>query len=385
MGSPSTSAGPAAIPAPERTATAGDEFNVAAHGLRGIASMMVFFAHLLGGTAEHIYHADQAYVDAVLPLWNVGTFGVPLFFVISGFVILPSVRRYSLGEFGLRRFFRLYPMFFAFSLLFIVLNYATNAYPKLNTVETVVSGLLFINLFTGTEQLTPNAWSLSFEVMFYLATAITYYFAFARRNVALTVMALALSLAFLVKFPISSYFVLGLLVRVLHDRGYVLPTAPARALEAVMLAAMVWLASLSHYEYRWADLANPAVPPLIMATAVYFYLAVHRGSLTAVVLNHRPVLYLGTVSYSLYIVHPYIYLPGRMLFARLGWFTDDTVASLVLFAVVVTPLMLVATAIVHQWLERWPYTRFFHQSIYRRGGSTGRQAGPAEPHLRPET
>lgn len=352
---------------PEPRATAGGEdFNVAAHGLRGVASMMVLFAHLLGGTAEHIYHADRNYVSAVLPFWNIGTFGVQLFFVISGFVILPSVRRYSLGEFGLRRFLRLYPLFLAFSLLFAALNYFTGAYPKLNTVTAFVSGLLFLNLFTGTEQLTPNAWSLSFEVMFYLATAITYYCAFTRRSVVLTIVSLLLSLAFWVQFPISSYFALGLLVRVLHDRGLVLPLRLARSFEAVMLGVAIWLASLSHYEYRWADLANPAVPPLIVATATYFYLAVHRNSLTALLLNNRPTLYLGTVSYSLYIVHPYIYLPTRLAFARLGWFTEDTVLSLTIFALVVTPLALIATAIVHDRLERWPYTRFFRQGIYRR-------------------
>ena len=71
-----------------------DSFNSSAHGLRGIASMMVFFAHLLGGTAEHIYSGRADYVAFVERPWNFGVYGVELFFVISGFVILPSVMRY---------------------------------------------------------------------------------------------------------------------------------------------------------------------------------------------------------------------------------------------------------------------------------------------------
>src|SRR3546814_5038332 len=85
-------------------------FNCAAHGLRGIAALMVFSAHLLGGSAEHVYQDHSAYVQFVLRPWQFGVYGVYLFFTISGFVILPSVLRYSTGQFALRRFLRLYPL-----------------------------------------------------------------------------------------------------------------------------------------------------------------------------------------------------------------------------------------------------------------------------------
>src|SRR3546814_16194799 len=79
-------------------------FNCAAHGLRGIAALMVFSAHLLGGSAEHVYQDHSAYVQFVLRPWQFGVYGVYLFFTISGFVILPSVLRYSKGQLALRRF-----------------------------------------------------------------------------------------------------------------------------------------------------------------------------------------------------------------------------------------------------------------------------------------
>src|SRR5690242_6269345 len=101
-------------------------FNPAAHGLRGIASMMVFWAHLLGGTAKHVYAGNPFYVALVWGPWSFGAWGVELFFVISGFVILPSVMRYSLGQFALRRFLRLYPLFFVFTLFFAALNAVTH-------------------------------------------------------------------------------------------------------------------------------------------------------------------------------------------------------------------------------------------------------------------
>jgi peptidoglycan/LPS O-acetylase OafA/YrhL len=360
-------ASPALALPPAMARAAPAAFNTAAHGLRGVAAMMVFFAHLLGGTADHIYAGDRVYDAAIRPFWNIGTFGVELFFVISGFVILPSVMRYSLSEFALRRLLRLYPLFLAFSLLFIGLNAATNAYPKLNSPLAVFSGLFFVNLFTGTEQLTPNAWSLSFEVVFYAAMALSWYFAVRRRSPVMTVVMVALSLAFLAAFPIAIFFLMGLVVRVAHDRGLFLPSGVARAAEALMFVLMLWLASLSKSAFVWDDFAKPSVPPLILATGLYFFLAVHPASLTSRLLANRATLYLGTVSFSLYIVHPYIYLAIRMLFDRLGWFTSDHVASMLAFAAVVTPLMLVATAIVHKQFEVRPYAWFFRQDIYRGG------------------
>ncbi len=369
MASLATTSPTPAVTAEPRVATTGGDFNQAAHGLRGVASMMVFFAHLLGGTAKHIYATHATYGAAVLPYWNFGTFGVQLFFVISGFVIVPSVTRYSLGEFGLRRFLRLYPLFFVFTVLFVVLNAVTGDYPKRGTWLAIVSGLTFTNLLTGTKQLTPNAWSLSFEVMFYLGAALIWHFAVAKRNMVMLLIVTGLALAFWVRFPIVTYFAMGVLIRFAHDRGWFLRQNIAWLLELLFFGLMVAMASRGHYEYAPGDLEKPIVVPLIGMTALYFYMAIHPGSLTSKLLSNRPVQYLGTISYSLYIVHPYIYLPVRLMYDKLGFFTLDTVSSMAIFFVVVTPPMLVATIIVHKLLEVRPYAWFFGQVIYRRRGA----------------
>ena len=82
-------------------------------------------------------------------------------------------------------------------------------------------------------------------------------------------------------------------------------------------------------------------------------------------MNNGVAVYLGTVSYSLYLVHPYVYFFVRAIFVKFGWFTENVAASMTLFAVLVIVPSLVASHFVHKSLERWPYQWFFRQRIYR--------------------
>lgn len=341
------------------------EFNIAAHGLRGIAAMMVFWGHLLGGTARHIYDDDPSYGRAVEAMWHLGTAGVVLFFVISGFVIWPSVVRYSPSQFALRRLLRLYPLFLALSLLFVGLNMATNLYPTVNNLKTVVAGLTFMNLFTGTEQLTPNAWSLTFEVIFYTLTCGTVYFLFHRPNRAGLAVMGAISLAFLLAFPIASFFVGGIAIRLLYDRGIAPPVWMARMLEPLALLCFGLYASMSWFAYEPADFANPVAIMILASCLIYFYLATPETSFTSMCLRSSNTLYVGTVSYSLYLVHPYTYYACRLVFDRAGLFTDNQFLSMTLFFLVTTPITLAATHFVHKTVEMMPYRWVFRQKIYR--------------------
>ena len=341
-------------------------FNAPAHALRGIASLMVFFAHLLGGTAEHIYAADTVYVQLIQAPWNFGRWGVELFFVISGFVILPSVMRYAPKDFAVRRFFRLYPLFAVLTFIFIALNWATNEYPEMNTWTAIISGILFLNLFTGTEQLTPNAWSLTYEVIFYVLACLLFHFSFRTRQWLWSAVMAVAAIAFVVTFPIAIYFLFGVIIRLMYDRElFVLPKY-ARPLELLCLGICILCASAQHFGYKHEDLANPLVPLTMVFTACYFYFAIIPNSLTGRILGNRFFSYLGTVSYSLYLVHPYTYFAVRGLFVKFELFSDDWLSSMALFFLVTTPITLAITHAVHKCVELWPYEWFFKQRIYRK-------------------
>lgn len=343
----------------------GSEFNAATHGLRGIASLMVFWAHLLGGAAEHIYSQDAAYTNLINGPWNVGIWGVELFFTISGFVILPSIMRYSLRDFGERRFFRLYPLFFVLSAIYVISNAFLNIYPRSNDVVSVISGLLFLNLLTETQQLTPNAWSLTYEVMFYALAAFSYHFIFRKKSVVLAAFFLALFSVFLYRYPIALFFVGGMLVRIVYDAKIIPPANMIRVCEVLLAATWIYLAANFRMQFDREFITTPYSWALLISTVLYFYFAVQPQSISTAISRFRSIAYLGTVSYSLYLVHPYTYFAFRKIFVRLELFTENWSTSMLLFFAVTTPVTLLVTHFVHRYLEVGPYQWFFKERIYR--------------------
>jgi peptidoglycan/LPS O-acetylase OafA/YrhL len=341
------------------------ELNVAVHGLRGVASLMVLFAHLLGGTAAHIYADRPEYVAGIKPFWNFGTFGVMLFFMISGFVILPSVFKYSPKEFALRRFFRLYPLFLFATVLFAVLNGITNHYPQHNNFASIFYSLTFLDLFTSTEQIAPNAWSLTYEVMFYtLAYAV--FWVFSRKIPKFCkILFLVVPIWFLVTFPNAFFFLAGAAIFWLHRNEMLNQLRFARVFEITALCACIYLASLRHLEYRQTDFSGPLAYLTILSTAIYFTFAISNNSFTSYLLNNKIALYFGTVSYSLYLIHPYSYFIARWVFVKLGLFTDNIFLSMTGFFIATTFLTIIVTHAVHVALERQPYQWFFKQGVYR--------------------
>ena len=357
-------AGLFAIPA-GNAGTSARHFNAAVHGLRGMAAFMVFLAHVIGGIGENVYPANATYQSVIAAPWNFGRWGVWLFFVISGYVILPSVLRYTASDFALRRFLRIYPLFFAFSLLFIAVNAYTNAFPSLRDPFTIVSALLLVNLLTHTQQLTPNAWSLSYEVLFYAVTCLMVW-AGRRRNLwwlaTLTLMA-GLVMA---RYPAMAFFLAGICVRLLDDRKVRVAPRLLMPLEACAAASCLIFASLRHYTFETEELVLPGLYGIFASTAVYFWLAIQPASLTSRLLNNPVHFYLGTVSYSLYLAHPYMYFTMRTIYEYFGLFGDNWALSVGSFLLIVIPATLLFTQLVYLALERAPYRWFFHQRVYHR-------------------
>lgn len=355
---------PRAAPADIKAEVKADNLNISVHGLRGVASLMVLFAHIFGGAAEHIYSDRPDFVAAVKPFWNFGTYGVWMFFTISGFVIMPSVLKYTPKEFTLRRFLRIYPLFLATTLLFAVLNSLTDRYPETNDFASLFFSLTFLDLFTPTVQIAPNAWSLSYEAMFYALTCMTFW-VLSRYETPLKFFILLAPLAFTLAHPNTLFFLAGMAIFFAHRAHRVLKGTLSRIVETVALAGCLLFASRDHLQYYPEEFGRLLPYAVVLSTALYFYCAASARSLTATLLRNKMFLYFGTISYSLYLVHPYTYFATRHLFAHFGLFTQDISLSMAAFSLAVFVPTLIASHLAHIGLERLPYQYYFKQRIYR--------------------
>jgi peptidoglycan/LPS O-acetylase OafA/YrhL len=138
--------------------------------LRGIAALLVAVFHI----AQYFmaYPSVAAHGDLLSEVSHqlgFGRLGVIVFFAISGFVICPTLRgdHYSgVRRFAISRFFRLFPAFWTSMLLVIVVNQFVIASP-LNMRQVLGNIPMFYTLF-GVEPLLGVYWTLEVELIFYL-------------------------------------------------------------------------------------------------------------------------------------------------------------------------------------------------------------------------
>ncbi len=141
-------------------------------GLRGVAVFLVYLVHFAALSAPW-FVGVRWIVEFVDGLNAVGNTGVDLFFVLSGYLIYATLMRrpQPFRGFMMRRVRRIYPAFLAVFVVYLALGFAMpslNKVPPTDLLSFVVANLLLLpGLFPITPLITV-AWSLSYEMFFYL-------------------------------------------------------------------------------------------------------------------------------------------------------------------------------------------------------------------------
>jgi peptidoglycan/LPS O-acetylase OafA/YrhL len=301
-------------------------------GLRALAVLCVMAFHFI------------PWLDRVAPL---GSIGVRLFFVLSGFLItriLLDLRTQPVGpalrSFYLRRALRIFPLFY----LVLSITFAMNIGPVRSTIGWHVSYLTNVYLFdrSGWHGSISHLWSLAVEEQFYLVWPWLVLLMPARRLPLMIAVMIAIA-------PLSRLLVGGPMNSVLPSScldslgaGALLAFPAARAY-AVRAGIVVGLPLLSvMLGLRYAGLA-PVATEIALDFGVSLTAAwmVGRaidgfGGVAGALLIARPITYVGTISYGLYLYHgfmPYVlgrYVPG---FLELNWATRFTLLVAGTFAV----------------------------------------------------
>jgi len=143
-----------------------------APAVRGIIGVPATFVPVKPGYAQHVMASGQRGLIY-------GVFGVGVFFLISGFVIPISLRNISTGAFLVRRFFRIYPVYWfclliSLSMYFISAWYWHTPLSDRISVKYLLQTMPLLHSVTGIPSLDFVCWSLAVEVKFYLIFALIF-------------------------------------------------------------------------------------------------------------------------------------------------------------------------------------------------------------------
>ncbi|MBB3924848.1 exopolysaccharide production protein ExoZ [Sphingobium jiangsuense] len=318
------------------------------HYWRVVAALMVVVAHTL-------LHPLPFPTPS---LRRLGSFGVLLFFVISGFIMVYTTGKANFDpwRFLRRRMERIVPLYWLVTFAVAALAIAAPWLLK-NTefsVRQLILSCLFIPYARGDGEIVPLmklGWSLNYEMFFYLVFACASRLRAAARVAAVTGVFLLLVLlgtaiggggaivTFFTQPVILSFCVgMGIGLWYLHggmDRGS--PAAPVLAIAAAGLIAAGFLIPT-------ASAINPATDGL-------FTLAAAAMLVLGLRVEHRlpasPAgLLLGDASYAMYLVHMYVVGAVILVGQRLGH------GSAALDLLLTIGITIAASVLIHLRIER---------------------------------
>ena len=341
--------------------------------VRGVQYLRFFAAF-----AVVYFHTGVLAANYAWPSWiprAFGECGVDLFFVISGFVMMhvTAGRPVRPGEFLLRRFERIAPLYWGVTLIAVAVGLVFPAAMLENKVELshVMLSLAFIphlNPVPGKGgPFYGVGWTLNYEMYFYVV------FAFAlsalkspgRRAAALIVWAGAATTAFVVfdpQMPILRVyanpalleFVAGAAMGWLYQRGLLhrAPLGGALTLFACGLAVLTTYTTPDEIRVAWQGVGAAAVL---------------AGALAIEAQGRMPRLdglaRLGDATYAIYLLHPMV-LTAFRVGARMLHLPADRMALGAPLVIVMTLAAVGVGVVAHLTIER-PMMDFFRRERER--------------------
>ncbi|BAI93136.1 acyltransferase [Limnospira fusiformis CCALA 023] len=354
--------------------------------LRGIAALSVVLFHYTSQYSTLYGHSDQVWF-----YWGLGRHGVEFFFIVSGFVILITLERTtSCLDFIIKRFSRLYPAYW----VGIILTFTITAIAQLPELQVsfpdaVLNLTMFQWLFN-----VPNVdkvyWTLRIEICFYIMMLLIYKLRLLKRVEVVVSGWLALTLFYSIKTYMASrgfgflenanylqannhlfmgsliadnfdylsmgiignlksivrelviikyahLFIAGLMIYKVNKQGF--------SIHRFLIIMICILAQ--RFAYPWENSWSTTI--IVASFIVLLYLGT-QGYLKW--LRLQPLIFLGTISYSLYLIHQNI---GYALIRQLYQYGFNPNLSIILAIILSIALASAITFMIelpaNQWLR----------------------------------
>ncbi len=391
--------------------------------LRGIAALVVALQHLSEVLWPSVLEWSHIW-------WRPGEFGVLVFFVCSGFIIPASMeRRGDLGEFWIGRVFRLFPLYLAVLLAALVLYATPWASPPEGyrpITDTLINGTM-VQVFSTRPIVIGASWTLGYEMVFYLLMTVLFILGWNRRSAGISTGLFTAAMVlggflvpfFLIQPQIRSWpaVVIGLIAAAAI---VILPRVTGRMNQTVALGVtvLILMLFLNRPHDLWFSIL--LIASMFLGTTLYRYDTGELGGRTAaftfgfavvavVVVEYcyqvgapepvtgaiprwwteagtfvsayllfgalfllrrfsypKVLVYLGTISYSVYLMHALVLMLPRPDLSRpvvfLGMLALTLGMSVVTYHFIEKPAQLLGRRVIGRYRAR-----------------TGKQGPPAEP------
>lgn len=330
-----------------------------------IARALAALTVVVGHAVEHPLN-NQGH-----PAWQLGgRYGVTLFFVVSGFIMVHTTGAGKFDPVGFmsRRIRRVVPIYWVVTFLVAALALLAPQVFKRTVFDLAhfIASLFFVPMYDPADpgSISPIfrlGWTLNYEMFFYLCFAATFFLGVTARNVALTLFfGTCIALGFLVDFQsaiLKSYtqidtfgFVAGMWLGWLGLRDRLRPAAVVIA--GLLIFSFASLAGVAFWFERLQDV--PMTQVLIVAIC-----AAHVAALLLLVDGlgwkaPRALLLVGDASYSMYLFHMFAVGAVSVVIARAP-------ESLTIPLIGVSILCSIAAGIVAYWVVEKPLNRLMRK------------------------
>ncbi len=297
--------------------------------IRGLAALLVVLHHAF---EVFLKHNEDAYPGLyhLFETVNLGRLGVIVFFITSGFVIpwsLNSNHESALKNFAIKRFFRLYPAYWFSIIAALTIGFGFDV--TIESVKQVLLNFTMIHKFLGIESVIGAYWTLHLEIVFYVICAGLFYFGLLRKNnylislvvffCILAVLTSSIRYYYQIKIPIMMTLGLAAMFYGAVLRNYLLEKQTELKIPLILLTVFYFVclfaAQKFYYREGWVSWFNTQ-----LFSFALFYLLV-----TKVKLTHKFFIYIGRISYSLYLLNALViglvfYVFGDFAFTSIGFY-----------------------------------------------------------------
>lgn len=325
--------------------------------LRGFAALLVLIHHIFMDTRQ--YGENSFLINNFYALEYFGNIGVDIFFVISGFIMVlvhgnDFLKPHAVRIFLIKRIIRVVPLYWilsmvsAFLLFFFPHLFGAG---KMLELHHAVSSFFFIPSRNTAGDVIPIlsvGWTLNFEMYFYMVFSLFLFFPkrvfipgitlFFIASISLHVLNPTNTYLVMITNPLLIEFLLGVYIGALYlNRRLIKPSYTL-----IIMCGMLFFSNIFLHPPIEARMIYFGIP-----SALLLYVLISYENYKGDPLCGNKFSYMGTISYSLYLSHIFVY--KFVIKAHLLLFGAKAIDIMILFAILAS---IIGAILVYNFIEK---------------------------------